>query len=115
MDESQRFNDGAGSVSEPESEPIPMAPPPQASATGGGTTGGTGGTGETGGAPVQEAQDQMADKFQEVVEKLKPVAVAAEDAAATAVDLTAKGLGKIASYLDRRRHDRQTHDQSGEG
>ena len=105
MDETQRINDGAGaggSVPEP-LRPEPVPPPgPETTASGTG--------GSTSGEPVQQAQDQMADKFQEVVDRLKPVAVAAEDAATTAVDMTAKGLSKLASYLDKRRQDRQSRE-----
>ena len=42
-------------------------------------------------------------------EKLKPVVLAAEDAAAKAVDLSKKGLNKLGDLLERRRRDR--HDR----
>ena len=47
----------------------------------------------------------------EVADKLKPVAVAAEEVTARVLDLTAKGLTKLAGMLEERRHQRTGGDR----
>ncbi len=65
--------------------------------------------------PSAGAGDPMTDRAREVTERLKPVAVAAEEVAAKAVDLSVKGLTKLSALLERRRQERGTGDgPSGE-
>jgi len=109
MDETERVNGGA-------IEPTPQPPreelPPETTAEA--ATGSTASAGAGAAGQPQKAEDQLEEKVRELAEKLKPVALAAEDAATTAVDLSAKGLGKLAAYLDRRRQERQGRDR-GDG
>jgi hypothetical protein len=60
-----------------------------------------GATGQTTSTPVPP--DEIA---REVAERLKPVAAAAEEVAAKAIDLSAKGLTKLAGKLEERRRQR---------
>lgn len=57
--------------------------------------------------------DQMIHRMSDVAQRLKPVAVVAENAAGKAVDLSARGLTRLSGYLERRRLDRhqQPEDQ----
>ena len=59
------------------------------------------------GATAHPSGDPTADRAKEVAEKLKPVAVAAEEAAAKAVELSTKGLNKLSEMLAKRRQDRR--------
>lgn len=57
-------------------------------------------------------QDRPDDIGRDVADRLKPVAAAAEGIAAKAVDLSTKGLGKLAAMLEERRRQRQGGDES---
>ena len=65
--------------------------------------------------PATEAQrstdrsDQLAHRVTDVAQRLKPVAVVAENAAGRAVDLSARGLARLSAFLERRRQDRNQH------
>lgn len=53
-------------------------------------------------------KDPIADRARELAEQLKPVAVAAEEVAVKAVDLSTKGLNRLSAYLEKRRQERQS-------
>jgi hypothetical protein len=105
MDETRVPNPGGTFEPTPEATPISdQTPVPVASAGTGGpgatsdAQGGTAATGQTGGEGGDFAHD--------LAERLKPVAAAAEEVAARAVDLSSKGLEKVASFLEERRRQR---------
>jgi hypothetical protein len=54
-----------------------------------------------------ERSDQVADRLVEAAQRLKPVAIVAENTAAKAVDLSARGLARLSGYLERRRQERE--------
>lgn len=56
---------------------------------------------------AEDKVDELTERAHEVAEKLKPVAVAAEDITAQVVALSAKGLDKLSAYLQQRREERQ--------
>ena len=59
------------------------------------------------GRGTKSGQDPVADRARELAEQLKPVAMAAEEVAVKAVDLSAKGLNRLSAYLEKRRRERQ--------
>ena len=69
------------------------------------------GAGSAGG---QAPQDRAEEIGREVAERLKPVAAVAEEVAARALDLSAKGLGRLAAKLHERRQ-RASGGQDGQG
>ncbi len=89
--------------------------PNPTSSGGGGSHAGSGQAGTAGRSAGAEAgqgsgggKDPIADRARELAEQLKPVAVAAEEVAVKAVDLSAKGLTRLSAYLEKRRQDRQS-------
>ena len=62
----------------------------------------------------QAPQDRAEEIGREVAERLKPVAAVAEEVAARALDLSAKGLSRLAAKLQERRQ-RATDGQDGSG
>ncbi len=60
------------------------------------------------GADASTGKDPFADRAREIAEQLKPVALAAEEAAVKAVDLSAKGLNRLSAFLEKRRQERQS-------
>ncbi len=54
-------------------------------------------------AAGQAPQDRAEEIGREVAERLKPVAAVAEEVAARALDLSAKGLGRLSAKLHERR------------
>jgi hypothetical protein len=102
MDETRVPNPGGTFEPTPEATPIAdQAPVPVASA-------GPGGAGATADASAtdQSAGGQGGDFAHDLAERLKPVATAAEEIAARAVDLSSKGLEKVAEFLEERRRQR---------
>ncbi len=90
-------------------------PNPTSSGGGGGGHTGSGQAGASGrsaGAGAGQGsggdKDPIADRARELAEQLKPVAVAAEEVAVKAVDLSAKGLTRLSAYLEKRRQERQS-------
>lgn len=83
----------------PEAEPFDPAasPAPPVPATTSST-----GPGAQSGAP----QDRVGEMGRDLGQRLKPVAVAAEGVAAKAVDLSTKGLNRLAAILRERRQRR---------
>lgn len=56
--------------------------------------------------PTGKAVEELTETVREIADKLKPVAVVAEDVASRAVDLSVKGLTKVAAVLEDRRRGR---------
>ena len=103
---------GTGHV-EPTPEARPLKPPTmQDHLTGQGAAntqsgqGPQGGSGSVGGAGYAAPEDKVEEIGREVTERLKPVAAAAEEVAAKALDLSAKGLHKLVDKLEERRRQR---------
>ena len=67
-----------------------------------GTGSSSGGTGQG----AAGADDPFPDRARELAERLKPMAMAAEEAAVKAVDLSTKGLNRLSAYLEKRRQER---------
>ena len=53
-----------------------------------------------------DRSDQAAVRLSDMAQRLKPVAIVAENAAGRAVDLSARGLARLSEYLERRRQER---------
>ena len=92
----------------PEAQPLDPSP---AWSPGGGTGNSSGqpsgpsASGQPSGAAAgsQAPQDRAEEIGREVAQRLKPVAAVAEEVAARALDLSAKGLGRLAAKLHERR------------
>ena len=50
--------------------------------------------------------DVLGDRGRDMAERLKPVAEAAEEVAAKAIDLSVKGLNRLSAMLEKRRQER---------
>jgi hypothetical protein len=60
--------------------------------------------------------DSLREREAELIEKLRPLAIAAENAAGRAVDISVRELTRLSGYLERRRQQRaepSTDDQAG--
>ncbi len=73
-----------------------------------GSASSSGSSGRGAGEGSASGKDPLADRAREVAEQLKPVALAAEEMAVKAVDLSAKGLNRLSAYLEKRRQERQS-------
>lgn len=85
--------------------------------TGPGTGSGFGSGSDASTGPEASAQtgtdDPKAERGREIADQLKPVALAAEEITAKAVDISAKGLTKVAAFLQKRRQARDAHETEG--
>ena len=61
---------------------------------------------------IPPGSDLLGERGREVAERLKPVAAAAEEVAAKAVDLSVKGLTRLGALLDKRRQERGGGDKT---
>jgi len=57
------------------------------------------------------ATDAPRQRGRDFAEQMKPVATAAEEVTAKAIDLSARGLTKLAAFLEKRRQARQPQDR----
>ena len=64
-------------------------------------------TGAEATAEASATDEPPRERGRDFAEQLKPVATAAEEVTAKAVDLSAKGLTKLAAFLEKRRQARQ--------
>lgn len=61
------------------------------------------------------AKDEVvSERVRDMADRLKPVALAAEEMTARAVNLSAKGLSKLGAYLDQRRQQRAAQRDGGD-
>lgn len=74
---------------------------------------GSGSSGQSGGAKPGQPDIDPEEIARDVVERLKPVLDAAEDVAAKALDLSAKGLTSLVEKLEERRRHRDAESGSG--
>ena len=106
MDETRTSTSGHVE-STPEAQPLDPTgtAEPSSSRSGGGATAGPSG-GASAGPSASAPEDRAEEMARDVAQRLKPVAVAAEDVAAKAVNLSAKGLSRLARILEERRRQR---------
>jgi hypothetical protein len=104
MDDTQRVDGEAAAAhlaGEPEESqglvPVPVETPTTPAVDGG----------------TSHVEDRVVEWARETAVRLKPVAIAAEEMTARALDLSAKGLAKAAAYLEQRRQARHTEATPG--
>jgi len=91
--------DPAASPGSPAAQPPAVVPPEPTQAQSSDTSGPSG-------APSAAPQDRVGQIGRDLGQRLKPVAAAAEGIAAQALNLSAKGLGRLAAMLQERRRRR---------
>jgi hypothetical protein len=93
---------------EPTPEARPLTPPTMRDNYVGQPLAGNQLQGQTTAGQTTSSQVPPEEVAREVAERLKPVAAAAEEVAAKALDFSARGLTKLASKLEERRRQRES-------
>lgn len=64
--------------------------------------------------PDGDKVDELTERAREAADRLKPVAIAVEEIAGQAVNLSIKGLNQLSAYLQRRHEERETEHHTSE-
>ena len=114
MDDSRTQPPTGHVESTPEAEPLDLVPtsPPAQTPTGGASDQPSAGPSTPSAAAGSSgSEDRAGEVGRDLAKRLKPVAAAAESAAVTAINLSSKGLSRLAAMLEERRRRRGSGDR----